>query len=345
MNNAFSASVEVKLTDTDEGSSSFSLGAGQRAYPFDISLYLKGTTTKVEPKDGYAVTISLPIPEELLASKEQLKIAHRAADGTVTILSSELKQIDGVWYIVFKATEFSPYALVTGGTASYDEAAGLPYTLDGAAKTFIGFAAGGKYIAPAGMTVLFSKNPKDFTDTASHWAAPAIQFVTERELFTGTSENVFSPDAKMTRAMFATVLGRLYERSFGKVISPDAVAFTDCDYTAYYGKYVNWATANGILEGYGDGLYGPGDPITREQMAAILYRFAQYMGIPLTGGSPASPFADDEAIPAYAMPGVNFCRGAGILTGREDGTFAPKDTATRAEVAASIERLVEYVLK
>jgi len=345
MDNAFSASVEVRLTDTAEDDNSFSLGAGQRAYPFDISLYQRGTGTKVQPKDGYAVTISLPIPEELLAEKEQLKIAHKGADGTVTILASELKQVDGVWYIVFKATEFSPYALVVGGTASYDEAAGLPYFLEGETKTFIGFAAKGRYLAPAGFTVLFMKNAKEFTDTANHWAAPSIAFVTERELFTGTAENVFSPDQKMTRAMFATVLGRLYERSFGKITSPDAVAFTDCDYSLYYGKYVNWATANGILTGYGEGLYGPNDSITREQMAAILYRFAQFMGLPQPDGTAASPFADEAAIPAYALAGAAFSKGAGILTGREDGTFAPKDTATRAEVAASIERLVEYVLK
>lgn len=114
MSNAFSDSVEVKITDTAENASSFSLGAGSEVYPFDISLYVRGSNTKTQPADGYAVTISLPIPNNLLNKKDQLSVVHKATGGTVTTLNSQLTQIDDVWYLVFEAADFSPYALVIG---------------------------------------------------------------------------------------------------------------------------------------------------------------------------------------------------------------------------------------
>lgn len=109
-------------------------------------------------------------------------------------------------------------------------ASGLPYYLDGGGnKVFLGFSAevdgGMKYIAPEGETVLFTPNPKSFTDTLGHWAQPYIGFVTERELFLGTGGNRFSPDTGMTRAMFATVIGRLYDR-LSLAIAREALAYS-----------------------------------------------------------------------------------------------------------------------
>lgn len=116
MNDAFSNSVEVKITDTQEDAAIFSFGSEAEVYPFDISLYIKGTNIKTQPNDGYAVTISLPVPESLLDQKEQLSIVHKDDHGAVTTLASRLTQINGAWYLVFEATEFSPYALVAGHT-------------------------------------------------------------------------------------------------------------------------------------------------------------------------------------------------------------------------------------
>ena len=260
MNNAFSNSVEVKVTDTEQTASGFGLGTGSEVYPFDISLYINGTNTKTEPKDGYAVTISLPVPNKLLDVKEQLSIVHKSGDGTVTTLKSQLTQINGVWYLVFEATEFSPYALIVSSTGIYDETAGVPYYLDSNGKEmFIGFAANGKYIAPSGATVLFKENLKGFTDIGSHWAKNYIGFVTERELFTNMGENRFEPDTGMTRAMFATVIGRLYERSYGEIVdAASGSAFTDVDYDGWYGKYVDWAADNSLITGIGGGSFAPG---------------------------------------------------------------------------------------
>jgi len=128
MANAFTSSVEVRITDTQVSAASFGVASGNEVYPFDISLYVKGTFLKVRPNTGYAVTISLPVPDALLEDMEQLVILHRADDGSVTRLQSRLAQINGAWYLVFEANRFSPYALMvdrniptlpqTGGSGS-----------------------------------------------------------------------------------------------------------------------------------------------------------------------------------------------------------------------------------
>ncbi|NCC67321.1 MAG: hypothetical protein EOM14_03865 [Clostridia bacterium] len=346
MTDAFSDSVEVKVTDTEKNASDFGLGAGNEVYTFDISLYIKGTNTKTEPKSGYAVTISLPVPDALLDVKDQLSIVHRSEDGTVSTLKSQLKKISGVWYLVFEATEFSPYALVVSDVGTYDETAGLPYYVDSDGNTvFIGFAANGKYIAPSGVTVLVKQNTKSFTDTGTHWAKDYIKFVAERELFNGTGNNAFSPNSGMTRAMFATVIGRLYERSYGEIEVSASHAFTDCDYDDYYGKYVDWAAKEGIIGGYGNGKFGPDDQITREQMAAILYRFAECLGVSTGSSDTTLTYPDAGAISSWAKSAAVYCQSSGIITGRDGGSFAPQGTATRAEVATIIRRFIENTVK
>jgi hypothetical protein len=291
------------------------------------------------------VTISLPVPEELLDVMEQLSVVHKSDDGTVTTLTSSLKQINGIWYLVFEAAEFSPYALVVSNLTSYDTAAGLTYYLDDSGnKVFIGFAADGKYLAPNGVTVLFTPNPKSFTDISTHWGKTYIDFVTEREIFVGTGGNLFSPDTGMTRAMFATVIGRLYERSYGEISISDARAFTDCNYGDYYGKYVDWAAENGIVSGYGNGKFGPDDQITREQMAAILYRFADFLDVMPGDMDTALTYLDSATISSWAESAALYCQQTGIITGRDGGNFVPQGTATRAEVATILERFIENTL-
>ena len=346
MTSAFSTSVEVKVTDTSEDGSSFGLSAGDQVYPFDLSLYIKGTDTRVQPKKGYAVTISLPIPEELLDSREQLSILHKSEEGTVSTLNSRLTQIEGVWYLVFEATEFSPYALVVQNAAPDAGETGLPCYLDaGGNKVFIGFAANGKYIAPRDVTVLFTENSKNFVDVSGHWAAGYIGFVTEREIFLGTGSNTFSADTGMTRGMFATVIGRLYERSYGEIKASGNTAFTDCSDEDYYGKYVDWAAEKDIISGYGDNRFGPEDAVTREQMAAILYRFADFLDVLPKDMDIALDYPDSDSISGWAADAAGYCQTAGIISGRSGGVFAPQETATRAEVAAIIQRFVESVVK
>ena len=346
MISAFSNSVEVKVTDTNESADSFMLGIGNTVYPFDISLYIKGTNTKTKPNDGYAVTIYLPVPDDLLDVKNNISVAHKSNDNRVKMLDSELKQIDGTWYIVFKASEFSPYALVVSDTGNYLEKTGVPYYIDSSGnEIFIGFAANEKYIAPPGTYVLFKENKKSYSDINSHWAINYIDFVTEREIFLGTENSVFSPDLVMTRAMFTTVIGRLYERSFGEIKIYQEHVFKDCDYDGYYGRYTDWASENNIISGYGNGLFGPDDPVTRQQMAAIFYRFADFLGVEFENTNTELSYPDSAFISSLAVNAARYCQDNGLIKGRDNGNFVPDGNANRAEVSAIIERFINNTLK
>jgi hypothetical protein len=218
-------------------------------------------------------------------------------------------------------------------------------------NVFIGFAsdAGGmmEYIAPQGKTVLFKENPKSFTDISGHWAKSYIDFVTERELFLGTGSNTFSPETGMTRAMFATVIGRLYERSYGKLAMTDIGSkFSDSDHTTYYGSYVDWAAENNIVTGVGSGKFEPDRKITREEMAVMLYRFAEFLKISATAsGESQLSYPDASAISAWATDAAVYCQQTGIISGRDSGNFVPWGTATRAEVAAILQRFIENTVK
>lgn len=222
---------------------------------------------------------------------------------------------------------------------------GMPYYVRGDQEIFIGFAANGKHIAPDGVTVLFKDNHKTFTDIKSHWAYSEIDFVTEREIFLGTGNGKFSPETKMTRAMFATVLGRLYERSYEEIAVVSTGEFGDCNYDSWYGKYVNWAEKNGIVNGYGHEKFGPGDAITREEMTVMLYRFANYLNLAPDADGSALHYADAAAISGWAKNAALYCQNAGIVIGFGNGRFLPQNPATRAEVSAVIQRFITASVK
>lgn len=229
------------------------------------------------------------------------------------------------------------------------KAAGLPYYEEGGSKAFIGFAtdASGtmKYIAPSGKSVQFQANPKAFSDIATHWGKSYIDFVTEREIFVGTSDRIFSPDAGMTRAMLATVIGRLYERSYGPLSATDKNVFTDVDDDSWYGAYLDWAADNGIIQGVGGTRFEPDRQVTRQELAAMLYRFAQFIKADTSMlADKTLSYSDATAIDAWASQAALYTQQAGIITGRIDNAFAPKETATRAEVAAMLQRFIETVV-
>ncbi|MGE4214171.1 MAG: InlB B-repeat-containing protein [Anaerotignaceae bacterium] len=229
---------------------------------------------------------------------------------------------------------------------------GLPYYIDGHGNNvFIGIASDAsgtmKYIAPEDITVLWKENPKSFTDISDHWAKAYIDFVTERELFLGTSSNTFSPNSGMTRGMFATVIGRLYERSYGEIATADnRNKFTDVNYDLYYADYIDWVSSNNIITGVGNGNFEPNREITREEMAVILYRFANFLNISIekTEVSQQS-YHDASAISNWAIEGTEYCRQTGMISGRDGGNFVPKGNATRAEVAAILERFINKAVE
>ena len=176
--------------------------------------------------------------------------------------------------------------------------------------------------------------------SANDWFASAVDYVTGKGMMNGTADNTFSPKANTTRGMIVTVLYRLENQP-----STSAASFTDVASGAYYANAVAWANANGIVSGYGSGKFGPNDKVTREQLAAILYRYAQYKKYDVSVGEDTNILSYDDAqsISTYAIPAIQWACGAGVVTGKSGSKLDPKGNATRAEVAAMLMRFCENV--
>ena len=176
--------------------------------------------------------------------------------------------------------------------------------------------------------------------SANDWFASAVDYVTGKGMMNGTADNTFSPKANTTRGMVVTVLYRLENQP-----STSAASFTDVASGAYYANAVAWANANGIVSGYGSGKFGPNDKVTREQLAAILYRYAQYKKYDVSVGEDTNIlfYNDAQSISSYAIPAIQWACGAGVVTGKSGNKLDPKGNATRAEVAAMLMRFCENV--
>lgn len=174
--------------------------------------------------------------------------------------------------------------------------------------------------------------------SANDWFASAVDYVTGKGMMNGTADNTFSPKANTTRGMVVTVLYRLENQP-----STSAASFTDVASGAYYANAVAWANANGIVSGYGSGKFGPNDKITREQLAAILYRYAQYKKYDVSGANSLDGYTDVQSVSSYAVPALQWANAAGVVTGKSGSKLDPKGNATRAEVAAMLMRFCENV--
>ena len=161
------------------------------------------------------------------------------------------------------------------------------------------------------------------------WFANAVQYVTSNNLMNGTSTTAFSPNANMSRAMLATVLYRMSGDS-----AQAGTTFRDVSSSAYYAAAVNWTAGKGIVNGTSASTFSPNKNITREQLAAMLYRYA---GEP-DGSADLSAYTDAGSVSTYAEKAVQWCVKNGILTGKTSTTLAPKATATRAECATMLQR-------
>ncbi len=178
-------------------------------------------------------------------------------------------------------------------------------------------------------TVWAAEEDTGFSDVAADaWYAGAVEYVRDNGLMSGTGSATFSPNAATSRAMLATVL----YRAAGSPAAEGTAAFSDVAADAWYADAVAWASENGIVSGYGNGLFGTNDPVSREQIATILWR---YEGSP--SAESGQDFADESAISGYASTAVDWARANGIISGREGNVFDPKGNATRAEVAAMLQ--------
>ena len=178
-----------------------------------------------------------------------------------------------------------------------------------------------------------------FTDVAdTAWYADAVQYVYENGLMTGVSESEFAPDGTATRGQIVTILWRLA----GSPVVNYAMRYADADEGAWYGEAVRWAASTGVVTGYTESSFGPNDAITREQLAAILYRYVKTQGQGFTGMWYFPLRYDDAAsISSWADEAMHWCVMKGLLNGTSETTLSPQLTATRAQLAAILQRFCE----
>ena len=325
------------LTVTLKRAAASGLSAAERAlYPGAVSV-LTFSIRSNGSDASYTGALTVRIPADTPAAGK----AYRVFSGG----GASGQDMDAAYSPADGAVEFT----AAGGSSfilALTDGDSLPFFRQNGKDVFLGFAAyeNGvvRSLAPDGAALLYKPNPKTFSDMPSGWAAEGIRFVTERDIFEG-SGGLFLPDATMTRAMFATILGRLYERSFGPLSSAGAQTFSDCDSSLWYGPYVGWCAENGIIEGSG-GLFRPNDPVTRGQMAAMLCRFAAFLKKLPESGTVSLAYPDAAEIPSWAREGAAYCQATGVIRGAANGAFLPNENATRAQAAAVFMRLITDIL-
>ena len=178
-----------------------------------------------------------------------------------------------------------------------------------------------------------------FTDVnTTDWFYEAVQYAYEKGMMSGTSTTTFSPGGTTTRGMIVTILHRMEGTP-----TANGTAFTDVPADQWYSNAVSWASANRIVGGYGNGLFGPGDPITREQMAAILNRYSTYKGYDAGTVGSITGFSDASQVSSYAAEPMGWAIGNGLISGVGNNTLAPKGNATRAQVATILKRFCENI--
>ena len=177
-----------------------------------------------------------------------------------------------------------------------------------------------------------------FTDVSEKdWFYGDVMFVYENGLMLGTSKTLFSPHGTATRGMMATILWRME----GSPVPKGKNSFTDVEAGKWYADAITWTAENSIFAGYGKDKFGPDDPITREQLAAIFYRYADYKGYDLTVKGNLDKFRDADKITDYAKTAMQWAVGSGLVKGKSGNLLDPQGTATRAEIAAMLHRFIE----
>ncbi len=169
-----------------------------------------------------------------------------------------------------------------------------------------------------------------FTDVdPDAWYADAVAWCRENEIMSGTSDTEFSPDAPMSRSMLATVLWRIE----GRPVVNYYMDFSDVEEENWYTEAVRWAASERIIDGYGGGVFGTNDPVTREQLATILWRYADS-----PTAEPGDAFADEADVSSFAVTAVRWAKANNIISGVGGNHFDPKGGATRAQVAVILYR-------
>ena len=325
-------SVEYFLLTEKRGAKTFTIDKNNCAV-FTITKFstfeVSGTQTYVEPSSGgpgssggsisapttYAVNVNAATNGAVAADK---KTASKGTTVTVTASPSKGYVVDGVKVVDKDGKDVA----VTEKDGKY------VFTMPASAVTVTGSF---KAETPAPVAL-------PFTDVKSgNWFYDAVKYAYAQGLMTGTSATTFAPNGTMNRAMIVTVLYRL-EKSPAVT---GASKFTDVPAGQWYSDAVAWAAANKIVNGYDETTFGPMNAVTREQMAAILFRYEQVKGLEnVTLEENLNRFPDQNKISAYAIPALQWAVGQKIINGNADGTLDPTGTATRAQVAQIFTNLL-----
>ena len=300
--------------------------------------------------DGAAASDRIEVSMERQTSSRDEEIAELLDSGavvfdvTVAVDDTEIHSFDGRLTITLTVSNLSsidaPHVLhlLTDGSKEYYE----PDSISGNELTISGIRNLSLFAVIPGSQV-----PADdpdialpFVDVASgSWYEDAVWYVYENGLMAGTSDTTFEPDTTTSRGMIVTVLYRLE----GAPAVSGSSGFTDVADGQYYADAVAWASSNGIVGGYGNGLFGPNAPITREQMAVILYRYAQYKGYDVTASADLSGYDDVAQVSSYALEALQWANAEGLVNGTSDTTLTPGGSATRSQIAVILMRFCENI--
>ena len=274
-----------------------------------------GSSSSISTPTTYAVNVNAATNGAVAADK---KTASKGTTVTVTASPSKGYVVDAVKVVDKDGKDVA----VTGKDGKY------VFTMPASAVTVTGSF---KAETPAPVAL-------PFTDVKSgNWFYDAVKYAYAQGLMTGTSATTFAPNGTMNRAMIVTVLYRL-EKSPAVT---GASKFTDVPAGQWYSDAVAWAAANKIVNGYDETTFGPMNAVTREQMAAILFRYEQYKGLEnVTLEENLNRFPDQNKISAYAIPALQWAVGQKIINGNANGTLDPTGTATRAQIAQIFTNLL-----
>lgn len=307
----WTSSDGVTFANASNESTTFTMPAGDVAVTAGFTRISSGSTT-------YAITAPDAENGTVRVSPSR---ASRGTTVTITVTPDEGYELESLTVLDSRDNEI---ALTDKGDGKYT------FTMPS-----------GKVTVEASFAEI-APEPLPFGDVDDgDWFADAVRFVYENGMMNGVSETDFAPHATTSRSMIVTILYRLE----GEPVVDDAMDFTDVAGDAYYAEAVRWAASEGIVGGYGGGLFGSDDAVTREQLAVILYRYAVYKGYDVSIGEDTNilSYADFADLSEYAIPAMQWACGAGIVNGTSESTLTPQGEATRAQVAAMLMRFCEAI--
>lgn len=293
------------------------------------------TASAIASQRGQSLRIQTNLGTVVLSPESVRALATRGGSNTSITLSTTANGLK-VDFACGSSAGSLPGVITLNGVASGNVA--LQVNADGS-ETLLkkALVQEGKiytYLTGSTQLKLETRSP-NFVDTQGHWAKSAIDFTAARDLFQGTSATTFDPGGQMTRAMVVTVLHRLENTP----ASASTARFADVPQDSWYTAAVSWANAKGIVQGTDNG-FKPGDPVTREQLATILYRYVGSLGLSTTNRDNLASFSDRAKVSSWARTAMEWAVGQGLINGKSGGMLDPGGYASRAEVSAILERLI-----